>query len=201
MTLLTPFLAGGALKLKGSSGITKKKKKTKTKKSTAPATSTPPPDSTAQTDAQQQQLAEEQEEEDLAIHKTDAERRFEERRRRMMDKRLEKEGGGKSHKERVEEYNKYLAGLSEHHDMWVSLVVVWGTCTDVLIGRELDRGNRRRGAWGAGWLYFWVVYVHGCGLFVSFKLICLGPELPAIPENSQEHQRNIRVRRNDIIFL
>lgn len=33
-----------------------------------------------------------------------------------MDEKLKKEGF-KTHKERVEEYNKYLANLSEHHDM------------------------------------------------------------------------------------
>lgn len=48
--------------------------------------------------------------------KTEAERRFEERRQKMLDKRMQKEGV-KTHKERVEEYNKYLASLSEHHDM------------------------------------------------------------------------------------
>lgn len=35
-----------------------------------------------------------------------------------MEKRLAKEGI-KTHKERVDEYNKYLASLSEHHDMYV----------------------------------------------------------------------------------
>ena len=36
-----------------------------------------------------------------------------------MDDRLKREGI-KSHKERVEELNRYLSGLSEHHDMYVS---------------------------------------------------------------------------------
>lgn len=36
----------------------------------------------------------------------------------MLLEKLKKEGV-KSHKEKVEEYNKYLASLSEHHDMWV----------------------------------------------------------------------------------
>lgn len=52
--------------------------------------------------------------------KTAAERRFEERKRRRLDERLMKEGV-KSHKERVEDFNRYLANLSEHHDMWVIL--------------------------------------------------------------------------------
>lgn len=34
----------------------------------------------------------------------------------QLDERLKREGV-KTHKERVEELNKYLAGLSEHHDM------------------------------------------------------------------------------------
>ena len=50
--------------------------------------------------------------------KTAAERRFEERKRRRLDERLMKDGV-KSHKERVEDFNRYLANLSEHHDMWV----------------------------------------------------------------------------------
>lgn len=36
-----------------------------------------------------------------------------------MDERLKREGI-KTHKERVEEFNKYLSNLSEHHDMFVS---------------------------------------------------------------------------------
>ncbi|KAI5797430.1 hypothetical protein DFH27DRAFT_612139 [Peziza echinospora] len=56
------------------------------------------------------------EKEDRYYGKTDAERRFEERKRRRLDERLQKDGV-KSHKEKVEEFNKYLAGLSEHHDM------------------------------------------------------------------------------------
>ncbi|KAF1986458.1 DUF1754-domain-containing protein [Aulographum hederae CBS 113979] len=48
--------------------------------------------------------------------KTETERRFEERRRQRLNERLMKEGV-KTHKERVEELNRYLANLSEHHDM------------------------------------------------------------------------------------
>ena len=68
--------------------------------------------------------------------KTDAELRHEERRRRrvwhkrfchgqtnigalQLDERLKREGT-KTHKERVEELNRYLSNLSEHHDMYVS---------------------------------------------------------------------------------
>jgi protein FAM32A len=36
-----------------------------------------------------------------------------------LEDRLKREGGGRTHKQRVEELNKYLSGLSEHHDMYV----------------------------------------------------------------------------------
>ncbi|KAK5100122.1 hypothetical protein LTR70_003313 [Exophiala xenobiotica] len=48
--------------------------------------------------------------------RTDVERRFEEQRRKRLEERLMRQGV-KTHKQRVEELNKYLSGLSEHHDM------------------------------------------------------------------------------------
>ncbi|KAL4770279.1 hypothetical protein BDW60DRAFT_209221 [Aspergillus nidulans var. acristatus] len=48
--------------------------------------------------------------------KTEAERKHEEMRRKRIQERLKREGV-KTHKERVEELNKYLSRLSEHHDM------------------------------------------------------------------------------------
>ncbi|EEP79702.1 predicted protein [Uncinocarpus reesii 1704] len=48
--------------------------------------------------------------------KTEAERRYEEARKKRLHERLKREGA-KTHKERVEELNKYLSSLSEHHDM------------------------------------------------------------------------------------
>ena len=48
--------------------------------------------------------------------KTQAEKRFDEQRRKRLDDRLKREGV-KTHKQRVEELNRYLSGLSEHHDM------------------------------------------------------------------------------------
>ncbi|PYH48379.1 DUF1754-domain-containing protein [Aspergillus saccharolyticus JOP 1030-1] len=48
--------------------------------------------------------------------KTEAERRHEEMKKRRLQERLKREGV-KTHKERVEELNKYLSRLSEHHDM------------------------------------------------------------------------------------
>jgi len=112
---------GGTLKLKGvaSGGIKKKKKK----KSTAAASSSAPKSEPVNTEPEasiphekQPSVAPEEGDDDPYAGKTEAERRFERRRRQMMEKRLAKEGV-KSHKERVEEYNKYLASLSEHHDM------------------------------------------------------------------------------------
>ncbi|KAI9652332.1 MAG: hypothetical protein M1831_006879 [Alyxoria varia] len=49
-------------------------------------------------------------------YKTEAERRHEEMRRKRLDDRLRREGL-KTHKQRVEDLNKYLSTLSEHHDM------------------------------------------------------------------------------------
>ena len=53
---------------------------------------------------------------DGEVRKTEAERRWDEQRRRRLEERLRREGV-KSHKERVQELNRYLSGLSEHHDM------------------------------------------------------------------------------------
>ena len=50
------------------------------------------------------------------VQKTEAEKRHDEMRRKRLDERLRREGV-KTHKERVEELNRYLSGLSEHHDM------------------------------------------------------------------------------------
>jgi hypothetical protein len=79
----------------------------------------------------------------------------------MMEKRLAKEGV-KSHKERVEEYNKYLASLSEHHDMYVASLDVLEEGGVLIrgIGRGLDRANfclllRLRVVGGEGW---WMVF-------------------------------------------
>jgi hypothetical protein len=46
-----------------------------------------------------------------------------------MHERLQREGI-KTHKERVEELNKYLSRLSEHHDMYVLLFFFfpWRLC-------------------------------------------------------------------------
>lgn len=57
------------------------------------------------------------EEEDVRDHiLTESQKRFEEQRRKRLEERLKREGV-KTHKQRVEELNKYLSSLSEHHDM------------------------------------------------------------------------------------
>jgi len=120
---------GGGLKLKGSrpGGVTKKKKKKEHK----PAKDTSPPSDTKKTALQR---ALEEEDADIEIDdsrlvedeergegdsrggKTAAEKAMEEMRRKRLHDRLAKEGV-KTHKQRVEELNKYLSNLSEHHDM------------------------------------------------------------------------------------
>ncbi|KAK9474333.1 DUF1754-domain-containing protein [Dipodascopsis tothii] len=48
--------------------------------------------------------------------RTPAQRRHDEIQRKRMEKNLEHRAA-KSHRERIEEYNKHLSSLSEHHDM------------------------------------------------------------------------------------
>ncbi|KAK5581278.1 hypothetical protein RB653_001309 [Dictyostelium firmibasis] len=47
---------------------------------------------------------------------TDAEKKHKEKLNRKEQKRIDKLVN-KSHKEKIEEYNKYLSSLSEHHDV------------------------------------------------------------------------------------
>lgn len=156
---------GGSLKLKGvrESGIKKKKKKKK------PATPDPTSEQKSREGSAKATSADgleerEEEPEDPYAGKTETERRFEERKRKrvcvslefsswmeayrlQMDERLKKDGI-KSHKERVEEFNKYLSNLSEHHDMLVLTVppVVFLVLT--CIGLVLDQANTFRGKFG-----------------------------------------------------
>ena len=103
------------------------------------------------------------------LGKTEAELRHEERRRKrvglphdhfaaeihfivltvlQLDERLKREGT-KTHKERVEELNRYLSNLSEHHDMYVCFVFytqaarIIGVATDMFfyLGRGSDLDN------------------------------------------------------------
>ncbi|KAF7864049.1 hypothetical protein EAF04_007014 [Stromatinia cepivora] len=127
---------GGGLKLKGAStgaGITKKKKKKKNTTTTTTSTSTAGSETSLQKALKDEDtleikgsgengsmaLSEEQLRElDRRDQsgKTASERAHEEMRRRRLNDRLKREGV-KTHKERVEELNRYLSTLSEHHDM------------------------------------------------------------------------------------
>ncbi|KAJ4351154.1 uncharacterized protein N0V89_006493 [Didymosphaeria variabile] len=112
---------GGALKLKGA-GIDKKKKKKKPKTAepTAEASTKVKSRSKSPSGTPRRSIspdaAEQAIKEDGGRKKTEAEKRHEEMRRKRLEDRLKKEGV-KTHKEKVEELNKYLSGLSEHHDM------------------------------------------------------------------------------------
>lgn len=158
---------GGGLKLKGSKPSGIKKKKSKSSKSSAPAppaesststsitkrpssaspAATPPADSKDATtsdavakdeeDALWRQVEDREQEQN---YKTPTEKRHEEMRRKRLEDRLKREGGGRTHKQRVEELNKYLSGLSEHHDMYVSF---------------LSLGRLREGC-------CWIVWLTGC---------------------------------------
>ncbi|KAK3645624.1 hypothetical protein LTR56_009064 [Elasticomyces elasticus] len=115
---------GGGLKLKGAkdAGIKKKKKKPKPSEPATAASEVEPSEQTALQKALADEetgleaTGKEREAETRQFGKTEAQVRHEERRRKRLDERLQKEGI-KTHKERVEELNKYLSGLSEHHDM------------------------------------------------------------------------------------
>ena len=123
---------GGGLKLKGA-GIDKKKKKKKAKSTEEAAefsrtTSTdvakrPTSDGEALTSPSRTpsrslspNTAERSMKEAGGRKKTEAEKRHDEMRRKRLEERLKRDGV-KTHKEKVEELNKYLSGLSEHHDM------------------------------------------------------------------------------------
>ncbi|KAH9867015.1 hypothetical protein IAQ61_007606 [Plenodomus lingam] len=130
---------GGALKLKGVGGIekTKKKKKKLSKATTeasipaqeptattsevAPRTSSGDDAAKSQSGTPGRSLSPEAAERSFregagGRRKTEAERRHDEMRRKRLEERMRKEGV-KTHKEKVEELNRYLSGLSEHHDM------------------------------------------------------------------------------------
>ncbi|KAN0090182.1 DUF1754 domain containing protein [Hyaloscypha variabilis] len=121
----------GGLKLKG--GVTKKKKKSKPKSADAEGKKDAirkalEDEDTAVGKEIEKRKAKEGEEEvegdggDRELEerggdgKTASERAYEEMRRKRLHERLQKEGV-KTHKEKVEELNKYLSNLSEHHDM------------------------------------------------------------------------------------
>jgi protein FAM32A len=116
---------GGGLKLKGA-GVDKKKKK----KRPRPTEDTTESSKTTSTDVAKRakspsrtpgrSLSPDAAEQSLkdagGRRKTEAEKRHDEMRRKRLEERLKRDGV-KTHKEKVEELNKYLSGLSEHHDM------------------------------------------------------------------------------------
>lgn len=115
--------AGGGLKLKGA-GVDKKKKKKRPKTTEAGEPSTKDIEKRASNledvkspgRSLSPDAAEEAIKESGGRKKTEAEKRHEEYRRKRLEEKLKREGV-KTHKEKVEELNKYLSGLSEHHDM------------------------------------------------------------------------------------
>ncbi|KAJ9194716.1 hypothetical protein DTO164E3_7137 [Paecilomyces variotii] len=115
----------GKLKLKGlkvKGGRVEKKKKKKEKKEHAETSREASAVAESQQDSGEASAAAtaEQEGGDVPIiEKTEAEKKYEEMRRKRLNDRLKREGV-KTHKERVEELNKYLSTLSEHHDMYAS---------------------------------------------------------------------------------
>ena len=114
---------GGGLKLKGA-GVDKKKKKKRPKPTEADEPSTTNIEKrTSNTEdvkspgrSLSPETAEQAIKESGGRKKTEAEKRHEEYRRKRLEGKLKREGV-KTHKEKVEELNKYLSGLSEHHDM------------------------------------------------------------------------------------
>ncbi|KAI1907476.1 hypothetical protein LOZ12_000408 [Ophidiomyces ophidiicola] len=127
-----PGAGGGRLKLKGvqSGRIEKKKKRKKPKEKDSNHDEEPEPNQlekpedpenpvkAGKTRNQSQAGSDVDPDDNLPMDapKTDAERRYEEARKKRLNERLKREGV-KTHKERVEELNKYLSNLSEHHDM------------------------------------------------------------------------------------
>ncbi|RJE20541.1 hypothetical protein PHISCL_07134 [Aspergillus sclerotialis] len=138
-------VGGGKLKLKGSKvtdGRIEKKKKKKSKEKKAAEEQDQDQSTSAEREHESEQTPKHEGEESglvrreggeregsdgqrerdsgdegtVVVGKTEAERKYEEQRKRRLQDRLKREGV-KTHKERVEELNKYLSRLTEHHDM------------------------------------------------------------------------------------
>lgn len=90
----------------------------------------------------------------------------------QLDERLKREGT-KTHKERVEELNRYLSNLSEHHDMYVSLATLHLHSPSLLIAETNSTTHTGRGSdqdktahtiiWvekrGVPGVFAWVLYI------------------------------------------
>ena len=74
------------------------------------------PNREAHPNEEEEEDPEQEQEQDKYQGKTAAQLSHDAARRRRLDERLRREGG-RTHKQRVEELNRYLSGLSEHHDM------------------------------------------------------------------------------------
>ncbi|KAI9823777.1 MAG: hypothetical protein M1832_002334 [Thelocarpon impressellum] len=122
---------GGTLKLKGvqDGKVDKKKKKKKKKKEKEKKEPKPTDEVTASAeggasastgddgqDPREGPVPDPDREASPGAGKTEAQRRHDELRRKRLNERIKREGV-KSHKERVEDLNRYLSNLSEHHDM------------------------------------------------------------------------------------
>ncbi|KAK7206260.1 hypothetical protein BZA70DRAFT_128793 [Myxozyma melibiosi] len=108
------FVSGGSLKIKGAKIEKKKKKAAKAAAAAASASAeSPAPEEDKNEEKEREKSSTPQPSEPI---KTESERKFEELQRKRMEKELLKKAS-KSHKEKVQEYNKYLASLSEHNDM------------------------------------------------------------------------------------
>jgi protein FAM32A len=88
------------------------------------------------------------------LFKTEAEKRFDEQRKKRLLERVKREGV-KTHKERVEELNRYLSRQSEHHDMLVCIPLVqYHGIANGMIGQESDlakeQSSKNSGLQGLG---------------------------------------------------
>lgn len=168
---------GGKLKLKGdkvSDGrIEKKKKKKEQKKKAAAESSANTTEGERDTTGEDNSLTRQREKEkdgsggegereeegrkesagagEILVGKTEAEKRYEEQRRKRLQDRLKREGV-KTHKERVEELNKYLSRLTEHHDMYVLLSpsISVATGRDFVSDYDMIQAEDRPGLGGVG---------------------------------------------------
>ncbi|CAO1629976.1 unnamed protein product [Sympodiomycopsis kandeliae] len=109
------FKPGGSLKFKGgekvasgssSSSGDKKKKKKKSSSSSSSKSSK----------IEKEAALQDVDDPDPKQKRTDAELRFEKIQNERRKEKIRKQAS-KSHKDRVGEFNKYLEGLSEHHDI------------------------------------------------------------------------------------
>lgn len=113
-------VVSSAIKLKGTGSDSKIVKKKKKKPKSIPTSDAAESGENGQQGSTEGAENEASKEEAQALTKTAAEIRHEERRQKMLDDKLRREGY-KTHKERVENLNRYLSALSEHHDMYVSI--------------------------------------------------------------------------------